>query len=110
MSATGEGPYRELFAAFALLYVKVFAACANFPLVRGYPNGDLLAPSDGLCHFDRREKFFLDPSHSLGMTGLRRSLCCLCARYSEFWLRLCCIRINVICRNMDAREIKYEPS
>jgi hypothetical protein len=22
------------------------------------------------CHFDRREKSFLDPSHSLGMTGL----------------------------------------
>src|SRR3990172_2300685 len=23
-----------------------------------------------LCHFDPREKSFLDPSHSLGMTGL----------------------------------------
>jgi hypothetical protein len=22
------------------------------------------------CHFDQREKSFLDPSHSLGMTGL----------------------------------------
>jgi len=22
------------------------------------------------CHFERREKSFLDPSHSLGMTGL----------------------------------------
>ena len=26
------------------------------------------------CHFDRREKSFLDPSHSLGMTGLSRHL------------------------------------
>jgi hypothetical protein len=28
------------------------------------------APSKTRCHFDRREKSFLDPSHSLGMTGL----------------------------------------
>src|SRR6266478_6511705 len=42
-------------------------------------NRDFLAPSDGLCHFDRREKPFLDPSHSLGMTGLGPSLCGLCA-------------------------------
>jgi hypothetical protein len=27
------------------------------------------------CHFDRREKTFSDPSHSLGMTGLAPSLC-----------------------------------
>ena len=27
-----------------------------------------------LCHFDRREKSFSDPSHSLGMTGLVPSL------------------------------------
>jgi len=26
------------------------------------------------CHFDRREKSFLDPSHSLGMTDLGPSL------------------------------------
>ena len=25
------------------------------------------------CHFDRREKSFLDPSHSLGMTGMGSS-------------------------------------
>jgi hypothetical protein len=37
MRPTGGGPYRELFAAFALQYVKVLAACANFPLARGYP-------------------------------------------------------------------------
>jgi hypothetical protein len=29
------------------------------------------------CHFDRREKSFSDPSHSLGMTDLRPSLCVL---------------------------------
>ena len=29
---------------------------------------------DVLCHFDQREKSFLDPSHSLGMTVLRPSL------------------------------------
>jgi hypothetical protein len=27
------------------------------------------------CHFDRREKSFLDPSYPLGMTGLGPSLC-----------------------------------
>jgi hypothetical protein len=27
------------------------------------------------CHFERREKSFLDPSHSLGMTGRGPSLC-----------------------------------
>ena len=26
-------------------------------------------PSETRCHFDRREKSFFDPSHSLGMTG-----------------------------------------
>ena len=29
----------------------------------------------GSCHFDRREKSFLVPSDSLGMTGLSPSLC-----------------------------------
>src|SRR5919106_6386947 len=29
------------------------------------------------CHFDRREKSFLDPSHSLGMTAIGPSLCAL---------------------------------
>ena len=29
------------------------------------------------CHFDRREKSLLDPSHSFGMTGLGPSLCAL---------------------------------
>ncbi len=44
------------------------------------------AQSDAHCHFDPfghtqgrlREKSFLDPSHSLGMTGLRPSLGVLC--------------------------------
>ena len=31
------------------------------------------------CHFDRREKSFLDPSHSLGMTGIGPSPLRLCA-------------------------------
>ena len=31
------------------------------------------------CHFDRREKSFSDPSHSLGMTDIRPSLGVLCA-------------------------------
>jgi hypothetical protein len=31
------------------------------------------------CHFDRREKSFLDPSHSFGMTALARHLGALCA-------------------------------
>ena len=43
------------------------------------------------CHFDQREKSLLDPSHSLGMTGLGPSPLRpwgLCGRYSEFRLRL----------------------
>jgi hypothetical protein len=32
------------FVNFVLLSLTVFAACANFPVVRGYQNGDLLAP------------------------------------------------------------------
>jgi hypothetical protein len=32
--------------------------------------GTARAQGTALCHFDRREKSFLDPSHSLGMTGL----------------------------------------
>src|SRR5712692_9601959 len=32
-----------------------------------------------LCHFDQREKSFLDLSHSLGMTALARHLGALCA-------------------------------
>jgi hypothetical protein len=35
------------------------------------------------CHFDRREKSFSDPSHSLGMTGLARHFANLAS------LRLC---------------------
>ena len=37
---------------------------------------DVLSSFEGaaLCHFDRREKSFSDPSHSLGMTGLVPSL------------------------------------
>ncbi|MDZ4344479.1 MAG: hypothetical protein U1E51_18815, partial [Candidatus Binatia bacterium] len=31
------------------------------------------------CHFDQREKPFLDPSHSLGMTGPGRVTWRLCA-------------------------------
>jgi hypothetical protein len=30
------------------------------------------AAKKSYCHFDRREKSFLDPSHSLGLTGLAR--------------------------------------
>ncbi len=36
------------------------------------------APNDTRCHFDRREKSLLDPSHSLGMTDLGPSLGVLC--------------------------------
>jgi hypothetical protein len=31
------------------------------------------AQSDARCHFDQREKSFLDPSHSFGMTRLNPS-------------------------------------
>jgi hypothetical protein len=40
---------------------------------------DAKAQRKTLCHFDRREKSFLDPSHSLGMTGQGLSLGVLCA-------------------------------
>ena len=36
------------------------------------------------CHFDRREKSFLDPSHSLGMTGLARHLAFLASWRDKF--------------------------
>jgi len=46
----------------------------------------LSSQSDTRCHFDQREKSFLDPSHSLGMTGPGARhlgvLCALCARHS----------------------------
>ena len=45
------------------------------------------------CHFDQREKSFLDPSRSLGITSHGSSLgglCELCARYSGVGLRLYC--------------------
>ena len=32
------------------------------------------AAKKAYCHFDRREKSFLDPSHLLGMAGLARHL------------------------------------
>jgi hypothetical protein len=46
-----------------------------------------LAKND-FCHFDQREKSFLDPLYLLGMTGVARrlgvlcALCALCARHS----------------------------
>ena len=56
--------------SFARLYVKVFAACTNFPAARGDQNGDLLAP--------RRQERQVRKFNSL--RPLR-----LCARYSESW-------------------------
>ena len=35
------------------------------------------------CHFDQREKSLLDPSHSLGMTGIGPSPLRLCGKISE---------------------------
>jgi hypothetical protein len=35
---------------------------------------DAKAQRSALCHFDRREKSFLDPSRSLGMMGFGSSL------------------------------------
>src|SRR5918996_4050257 len=43
--------------------------------VEGPPSSQHTPP----CHFDRREKSFLDPSRSLGMTGQDLSLGELCA-------------------------------
>src|SRR6266478_509860 len=49
------------------------------------------AQRDGLCHFDRREKSFLDHSHSLGMTNLARHLAGFAVgasdRFPDFTLR-----------------------
>ena len=47
-------------------------------------DGTPRTPSDALCHFDRREKSFLDPSLFARDDGLGPSLCGLCARYSGF--------------------------
>ena len=43
----------------------------------------------GSCHFDRREKSFLVPSDSLGMTGLSPSLCGSLAPLRTWSVRLC---------------------
>jgi hypothetical protein len=40
------------------------------------------------CHFDQREKSFLDPSHSLGMTDLGPSLGVLCAFARVFFISI----------------------
>src|SRR3989304_1346289 len=37
---------------------------------RNISRKDAKAAKEKRCHFERREKSFLDPSHSLGMTGL----------------------------------------
>ena len=53
------------------------------------------------CHFDRREKSFLNPSHSLGMTGLSPPPWRLCAPSTEFilseaeGLRTCFARVMI---------------
>jgi hypothetical protein len=47
------------------------------------------------CHFDQREKSFLDPSHSLGMTGLGPSPLRLCASHSFFRFPLSEIRLKI---------------
>src|SRR5688572_19929325 len=39
------------------------------------PRRDAKAAKNACRHFERREKSFLDPSHSLGMTRLGVSLC-----------------------------------
>ena len=44
-------------------------------------------PRNALCHFDRREKSFLDPSHLLRMTGLSPSLGALRVFARGFFLR-----------------------
>ena len=72
-----------------------------------------------LCHFDRREKSFLDPSHPLGMTALGplpwRPLR-LCARHvfpisssSEHFKYLWLAFIPQHCRRQDCQESKARP-
>ena len=45
---------------------------------KAYPAKTLSSQRKTFCHFDRREKSFLDPSQTLGMTGLGPSLGVLC--------------------------------
>jgi hypothetical protein len=47
-------------------FKKIYRAKHVLSKVEGTPSTQRKIP----CHFDRREKSFLDPSHSLGMTAL----------------------------------------
>ena len=53
---------------------KVYRAKHVLSKVEGTPR----AQRNALCHFDRREKSFLDPSHLLVMMGLARYFGVLC--------------------------------
>src|SRR4029077_3743697 len=108
MRATGGRPYRELFAAFALQYVKVLAACANFPLARGYPKWGFAPAKRRALSFRPKGEIFL------------RSLAF--ARDDGPWpitlrpLReICRVLVAALLRqgqcdlsHVDEREIKYE--
>ena len=56
---------------------------------------DAKAQSDTRCHFDRREKSFLDPSHSLGMTDLGPSLGVFASLRESSLFRFCNVKLNL---------------
>ena len=74
------GPFRIRIHHEGTKDTKVFVGCASRTgQSRNISRKDAKAArGGGLCHFDRREKSFSDPSHSFGMTGLGPSLGALC--------------------------------
>ena len=74
---------------------------------------------DASCHFDRREKSFLDPSHSLGMTGRGHVSWRLCVfarvmvfpisssfpNFKYFWLEFMKSCLSLFLMNLQSRFV-----
>jgi hypothetical protein len=74
-----QKPSRHVLDAYALnVRQNQFTKAYPAKHVLSKVEGTLSAQRKTFCHFDRREKSFLDPSQTLGMTGLGPSLGVLC--------------------------------
>src|SRR5438093_8925740 len=61
---------------------------------KNFTRQDAKAQRNERCHFDRREKSFVDPSHSFGMTGLTRHLACFVPLRESSLLRSSNAKLN----------------
>src|SRR5438132_91806 len=106
----GGCPYRELFAAFALLHVQVFAACANFPVVVAIQNGDFARAMRRALSFRPKGEIFVrslafardDGPWPITLRPLREIFRVLVAALLR--------QDQCDCHNVGEREIKYESS